>query len=134
MARRTSPVRLILALSVACVLALFLVYFAIAGGTPQVQPSELSKHKGAVVLTGQVVSGSIRWTGSLGESVRFRLADRDGGTAVPVVYRDNPPEQFKGGRDISVHGTLRNGVFVGEKGTMVTKCPSKYQAAKSNPA
>ncbi len=51
----------------------------------------------------------------------------------PVVYGDNPPDQFKGGRDISVHGTVRNGVFVGEKGTMVTKCPSKYQAAK-NPA
>jgi cytochrome c-type biogenesis protein CcmE len=131
-ARRTSPVRLILALSVACVLALFLVYFAIAGGTPQVQPSELSKHTGAVVLTGKVVSGTIRQTA--GDGVRFRLADRDGGSAVAVVYRDNPPDQFKGGRDISVHGTIRNGVFVGEKGTMVTKCPSKYQAAKSNPA
>ena len=132
MARRTSPVRLILALSVACVLALFLVYFAIAGGTPQVQPSELSKHTGAVVLTGKVVSGSI--TPTAGDGVRFRLRDRDGSTAVPVVYRDNPPDQFKGGRDISLHGTVRNGVFVGEKGTMVTKCPSKYQAAKPKPA
>ena len=127
MARRTSPVRLILALSVACVLALFLVYFAIAGGTPQVQPGELAKHTGAVVLTGKVVSGSIQQSDKL---VRFRLANRDGSHAVPVVYRDNPPDQFKGGRDISVHGTVRNGVFVGEKGTMVTKCPSKYQAAK----
>jgi cytochrome c-type biogenesis protein CcmE len=126
-ARRTSPVRLILALSVACVLALFLVYFAIAGGTPQVQPGELSKHTGAVVLTGKVVAGSIQQSDKL---VRFRLANRDGSHAVPVVYRDNPPDQFKGGRDISVHGTVRNGVFVGEKGTMVTKCPSKYQAAK----
>ena len=129
MARRTSPVRLLLALSVACVLALFLVYFAIAGGTPQVQPSELSKHTGAVVLTGKVVVGSIKETGP--ESVRFRLKDRDGSAAVPVVYRDNPPDQFKGGRDISLHGTVRNGVFVGEKGTMVTKCPSKYQATKT---
>ena len=132
MARRTSPVRLILALSVAGVLAIFLVYFAIAGGTPQVQPGELSKHTGAVVLTGKVVSGTIVPSGQ--EGVRFRLRDRDGSTAVPVVYRDNPPDQFKGGRDISVHGTIRNGVFVGEKGTMVTKCPSKYQAAKSKPA
>jgi cytochrome c-type biogenesis protein CcmE len=127
-ARRTSPVRLILALSVACVLALFLVYFAISGGTPQVQPSELAKHTGAVVLTGKVVSGSIQQSDKL---VRFRLANRDGSHTVPVVYRDNPPDQFKGGRDISVHGTVRNGVFVGEKGTMVTKCPSKYQAAKT---
>jgi cytochrome c-type biogenesis protein CcmE len=128
-ARRTSPVRLILALSVACVLALFLVYFAIAGGTPQVQPSDLSKHTGAVVLTGKVVAGSIDRNGS--DVVRFRLSDRDGSSAVPVVYRDNPPDQFKGGRDISVHGTIRDGVFVGEQGTMVTKCPSKYSASRS---
>ena len=131
MARRTSPVRLILALSVACVLALFLVYFAVAGGTPQVQPSELSRHTGAVVLTGKVVSGSI--VPLSGEGFRFRLRDRDGSAAVPVVYRDTRPDQFKGGRDISLRGTVQNGVFVGEKGTMMTKCPSKYQAAK-NPA
>ena len=115
----------------ACVLALFLVYFAVAGGTPQVQPSELSKHTGSVVLTGKVVSGSI--VPLTGEGFRFRLSDRDGSAPVPVVYRDTRPDQFKGGRDISLKGTVRGGVFVGEKGTMMTKCPSKYQAAK-NPA
>jgi cytochrome c-type biogenesis protein CcmE len=125
-ARTRSPARLVIALSIAAVLAVFLVYVAIAGGTPQVQPSGLAKHHSAVVLTGQVVPGSIV-RNSQGD-VRFRLRDRDGTATVPVVYRDTPPDQFKGGRDISVHGTVRNGMFVGEKGTMVTKCPSKYQA------
>jgi hypothetical protein len=55
-ARTSSPARLIVALSVAGVLAVFLVYVAIAGGgTPQVQPSELKGRTKEVVLTGKVV-------------------------------------------------------------------------------
>ena len=127
MARTSSPARLIVALSVAGVLAVFLVYVAIAGGgTPQVQPSELKGRTKVVVLTGKVVPGSDSQLTN--EGVRFRLRDVNGGTTVPVIYRDSPPDQFKGGRDLSLRGQLRNGVFVGEPGTMVTKCPSKYQA------
>jgi hypothetical protein len=37
---------------------------------------------------------------------------------------------FRAGRDISLKGELRNGVFVGKPGTMITKCPSKYSAKK----
>ena len=127
MARTSSPARLIVALSVAGVLAVFLVYVAIAGGgTPQVQPSELNGRTKEVVLTGKVVPGSDSQLTN--EGVRFRLRDVNGGATVPVIYRDSPPDQFKGGRDLSVRGQLRNGVFVGVPGTMVTKCPSKYQA------
>jgi cytochrome c-type biogenesis protein CcmE len=54
------------------------------------------------------------------------------GTAtVPVVYRGTVPDLFRSQRDISLDGKLQNGVFVAEPGTLVTKCPSKYQAAKS---
>ena len=48
-----------------------------------------------------------------------------------VVYDDALPDQFKVGRDISLDGRLQNGVFVGEPGTMVTKCPSKYTDKKT---
>ncbi len=119
-----------LALSVAAVLAVFLVYVAIAGGgTPEIQPGELNNRKGEVVLTGRVVAGSIRETP---DGVRFTLRDIEGAASVPVVYRDSPPDQFKGGRDLSLRGRLtRSGVFRGEPGTMITKCPSKYQSKKS---
>jgi cytochrome c-type biogenesis protein CcmE len=128
-ARSGSPARLIIALSVAGVLAVFLVYVAVAGnGMPQVQPSELNGRTKEVVLTGRVVAGSS--APLVNEGVRFRLSDVDGGTSVPVVYRDSPPDQFKGGRDLSLHGQLRHGVFVGVPGTMVTKCPSKYSASR----
>jgi cytochrome c-type biogenesis protein CcmE len=30
-----------------------------------------------------------------------------------------------------VKGSLRNGVFVAERGSMITKCPSKYAPKKS---
>jgi cytochrome c-type biogenesis protein CcmE len=126
-ARTRSPARLVIALSVAGVLAVFLVYVAVAGnGTAQVSPSQLNGRTSQVVLTGKVVTGSVAELRD--EGVRFRLRDVEGASSVPVVYRDSPPDQFKAGRDLSVRGRLHDGVFVGEQGTMVTKCPSKYQA------
>jgi hypothetical protein len=35
------------------------------------------------------------------------------------------------GREVVVTGTLRNGVFVAQDGSLTTKCPSKYAPAKS---
>ncbi len=129
MARRASPARLVIALGVAAMLAVFLVYTSIAGGgTPQLRPSELNGRTGEVSLVGKVVG---RVTGDArGGGLRFRLRDIDGTSAVPVVYRGSVPEMFKSGRDISLKGRLQNGTFVGKPGTLVTKCPSKYVPEK----
>jgi cytochrome c-type biogenesis protein CcmE len=110
-------------------LAVFLVYNSLAGGTPQLRPSELNGRTGEVALVGKVVgrvSGDARQGG-----LRFRVRDVDGTAAVPVVYRGSVPDMFRSGRDISLHGSLRSGTFVAVPGTMRTKCPSKYTAAKS---
>jgi cytochrome c-type biogenesis protein CcmE len=124
-ARRRSPVRLVIALSVAAVLAIFLLYTSIAGGgTPSLQPSQLAGRGGEVALAGVVV-GTPRGD-ARGEGLRFRLRDIEGTTTVPVVYRGSVPDQFKGGRQVYLQGRLRNGTFVGERDTLVTKCPSKY--------
>jgi cytochrome c-type biogenesis protein CcmE len=128
MARRASPARLVIALGVAAMLAVFLVYTALAGGTPQLRPSELDGRSGEVALVGKVVG---RVEGNARESgLRFRLRDVEGTAAVPVVYRGSVPDLFRSGRDISLRGELRNGTFVGEPGTLVTKCPSKYTDKK----
>jgi cytochrome c-type biogenesis protein CcmE len=128
MARRASPARLVIALGVAAMLAVFLVYTALAGGTPQLRPSELDGRTGEVSLVGKVVG---RVDGNARESgLRFRLRDVEGTAAVPVVYRGSVPDLFRSGRDISLRGELRNGTFVGEPGTLVTKCPSKYTDKK----
>lgn len=121
-----------IALSIAAVLAVFLLYTSIAGGgTPSLAPSELAGKQGEVALTGMVV-GPV--TGdAFGSGLRFALKDIDGKdpTRVKVVYTGSVPDQFRIGRHIVVDGTVRNGVFVAKAGSMVTKCPSKYQAAKT---
>ena len=126
MARRGSPARLVVALSVAAVLAVFLLYTSIAGGgTPTLQPSQLPGHHGRVSVVGIVVgraSGDAHAGG-----LHFLVRDRNGMTSVPVVYTGSVPDLFKTGREVVVDGKLRNGIVVAVPNTLVTKCPSKYQ-------
>jgi cytochrome c-type biogenesis protein CcmE len=125
-------VRLALALSIAALLGVFLLYTSIAGGgTPSLRPSQLiaNDHSGKrVTLSGKVI-GAVRGDAH-GSGLRFRLRDVKGTATVAVLYRGSVPDMFRTGRDISVDGKLRNGVFVGVKNTLVTKCPSKYSPKK----
>jgi cytochrome c-type biogenesis protein CcmE len=124
--RRGSPARLVIALSVAAALAVFLLYTSIAGGgTPTIRPSQLAGHQDRVSLMGMVV-GKPAGDPHMG-GLRFRLRDVKGTDAVPVVYKGTVPDLFRTGRDVVVDGRLRNGVFVAVPNTLVTKCPSKYQ-------
>jgi cytochrome c-type biogenesis protein CcmE len=125
-ARRSSPARLVIALSVAAMLAVFLLYTSIAGGTPQLRPSQLNGRTGEITLVGKVAAPVQR----SGRTIRFRVKDIDRNTSMrlPVSYKGSVPDMFKVGRDISLKGRLRNGTFVGEPGTLVTKCPSKYSS------
>ena len=130
MAGKRSPARLVLALSVAAVLAVFLLYTSIAGGgTPTLRPSQLPGHDGRVSLMGKVV-GQPTGDAHAG-GLRFRLRDVEGTAAVPVVYTGSVPDLFRKGRDIVVDGTYRNGLFVAVPGTLVTKCPSKYSPKRT---
>jgi cytochrome c-type biogenesis protein CcmE len=125
---RPSPVRLVIALSVAAALAIFLVYVSVAGGTPSLQPSQVLKGRtGEVALVGKVV-GTPQGSSYGAQGLRFRLQDVQGGTSVPVVYRGSVPDQFKTGRELRLEGRLRGGVFVAKQDSMRTKCPSKYTA------
>jgi cytochrome c-type biogenesis protein CcmE len=125
-ARRGNPARLVVALSVAAVLAVFLLYTSIAGGgTPSLRPSQLPGHHERVSLMGQVIGTPAGDAHAAG--LRFKLRDVKGTTVVPVVYKGSVPDLFRSGRDVVVDGKLRNGVFVAVPDTLVTKCPSKYQ-------
>jgi cytochrome c-type biogenesis protein CcmE len=123
-ARRRNPVRLVVALSVAAVLAVFLIWTSLAGGTPTIQPSELAGASGEVSLFGIVVGSP---TGDArGSGLRFTVRDRDGNATVPVVYTGSVPDLFKTGREVYMKGQLQEGAFVATKDSLVTKCPSKY--------
>ena len=110
-------------------LAVFLLYTSIAGGgTPQVRPSELNGRTAEVSLVGKVVGPVER----SGRTIRFRLRDVEGSSSLRlrVAYTGSVPDLFRAGRDVSLKGELRNRVFVGEPGSLVTKCPSKYTSEK----
>jgi cytochrome c-type biogenesis protein CcmE len=121
----------VIALSVAAVLAVFLVYTSIAGGNPSIAPSELAGRTGTVQLAGVVLGPAIGDAHAGG--LRFRLRDIGGTsrTTVRVRYTGSVPDLFKPGRHIVIDGRLQNGVFVAEPGSMITKCPSKYAPKQS---
>jgi cytochrome c-type biogenesis protein CcmE len=121
----------VVALAVAGVLAVFLLYTAIGGSsTPLLQPSSLTGHAGTVSLTGKVigpVTGDSHSTGGL----RFALRNIKGESPkIPIVFRGSVPDLFKAGRDVNLTGQLQNDAFVANQ--MTTKCPSKYTATTSS--
>jgi cytochrome c-type biogenesis protein CcmE len=125
-----SPARLIVALGVAAVLAVFLLYTAVAGhSTPTLTPSELANHSGKLAVVGVVVA-PLRGDSHSQTGLRFGLKNIDGKSGVvPVVYRgENPPPLFRVGRNVVVSGSYANGKLAGDN--VVTKCPSKYTTSK----
>jgi len=129
----SNPARLVIALSVASALAIFVVYTAIAGnGVANLKPSTIAGHAGTVSLVGKVV-GKPQGDAYTHAGLRFRVKDIGDTKAarLAVVYHGSVPDQFKTGRDVVVQGSLRNGVFVAKPGSLVTKCPDHYAPAKS---
>ena len=123
--RRRNPIRLVIALSVAAALAVFLLYTSLAGGaTASLEPSQLAGHDGEVGLTGMVV-GKVQGDAH-GAGLRFTIRDGDGTSSVRVVYRGSVPDLFRVGRQVYVRGRLRDDVFVAVPDSLMTKCPSKY--------
>jgi cytochrome c-type biogenesis protein CcmE len=123
---RKRKIRLAVALGVAVLLAGALVYTSFSASTEAKEPSQLlgAAPGASYDLTGTVVRGSVRHRG---EGLRFRVADRDNPRqSIPVTYSGTVPDPFRGGREIVLTGEVKDGVFVGERDTLVTKCPSKF--------
>jgi cytochrome c-type biogenesis protein CcmE len=130
---RRSPARLVIALSVAAALAVFVIYTAVAGaGTPQIQPNALPRHQDEVLLVGKVVSE--RGDSHSDAGKRFVLRDVTGHSRARahVLYHGTVPDLFAVGREVVVTGKLQNGVFVANTDSLSTKCPSKYSPAKKS--
>lgn len=130
---RKRQIRLFVALGVAVLLAVGLVYTSFSAATDAKEPSQLldAAPGTSAQLTGRVVKGSVQRDGG---TMRFRVADRDdAGKSIPVTYTGTVPDPFRGGREIVLNGTVESGgVFVGEPDTLVTKCPSKFTTKSSD--
>ena len=129
---RKRKIRFVIALSCAVLLASALIYTSFSASSEARSPSQLaaSARPGQVYqLTGKVQPGSIRGDGTTHE---FRVRDREGHVSVPVSYTGVLPDPFRDGREIIVDVRKQGDRFVGEKDSLVTKCPSKFTAEKKN--
>lgn len=123
---RKRQIRLVIALGTAVVLAAALVYTSFSASTEAREPSQLlvdATPGESYDLTGKVAQGSVERSGS---GLRFAVTDRDGGAELPVTYTGQIPDPFREGREVIVTGEMRDGTFVAEKDSLITKCPSKF--------
>jgi cytochrome c-type biogenesis protein CcmE len=126
---RKRTVRLVVALSAAVALASALIYTSFSAASPALSPSQLVRQAQpgrSYQLTGTVVDGSVHRQGS---ELDFSVKDRVGGTAIPVAYTGTVPDPFREGREVIVTVQKHPGRFVGERDSLITKCPSKYKTA-----
>jgi cytochrome c-type biogenesis protein CcmE len=124
---RKRKVRLVVALTAAVVLSGALVMTTVGASVPQLKPSEAlaqAKPGETYKVTGKVVDGSIKREG--GTTISFRVRDLDGAQSIPVTYTGSVPDPFREGREIGIRVKLEGDSFVGEKDSLVTKCPSKF--------
>lgn len=122
---RKRRIRLVVALSAAVLLAVGLVYTSFSASSEAREPSELAGVSGGnYELTGTVSEDSVSRDGT---RLEFEVADSDDPSAtIPVSYEGTVPDPFREGREVIVSGTVSEGTFVGDKDTLITKCPSKF--------
>ena len=49
--------------------------------------------------------------------------------AIPLSYTGTVPDPFREGREVIVTVQRQAGRFVGERNSLITKCPSKFKTA-----
>jgi cytochrome c-type biogenesis protein CcmE len=128
---RKRKIRLVVALGAAVLLAGALAYTSFSASSEAKTPSQLASGAQpgrSYELTGKVAAGSVHHDGG---ALFFRVRDRSGNTSVPVRYVGAVPDPFREGREVIVDVRKQGSVFVGERDSLVTKCPSKFKAAHS---
>ena len=126
---RKRPIRLVVGLSAAVVLASALMYTSFAAGHPEIGAGDLLVRAQAgrtYQLAGTVVAARRN-----GDLLVFRIRDpKRARVSALVRYRGAVPDPFRVGRGVIV--TVRpagHGVFVGQRDSLITKCPSMFTAA-----
>jgi cytochrome c-type biogenesis protein CcmE len=126
---RKRRIRLVVALTVALSLAGALVYTTFSAASPERIPSQLADAQPGQTykLGGRVVAGSVQRDR---DSMTFEVQDPKGATKVPVSYSGSVPDPFREGREVIVTVQRNGDRFVAERDSLVTKCPSKFEAEK----
>jgi cytochrome c-type biogenesis protein CcmE len=128
---RKRRIRFVVALSAAVLLAGALAYTSFSASSEAKTPSQLlagAQSGRTYELTGKVVAGYTQ----KGDTTHFRVRDRTGTESVPVTYTGALPDPFRSGREVVVDVRRQGGVWMGQRDSLVTKCPSKFSASKSS--
>jgi cytochrome c-type biogenesis protein CcmE len=124
--------RLVVALVVGALLAVFLAYQALFNsGTLLVSVAQLRHDTDGAAQKQVTLTGTVVRATRNGSPMRFVLRDESSRQTVPVSYTGSVPDAFATSRRVIVTGRLEHGVFVGQPDTLLTKCPSKYTSGGS---
>jgi cytochrome c-type biogenesis protein CcmE len=129
---RKRVIRLTVALTAALLLASALIYVSFTAGNDELTASQLLKRAKpgqSYILAGTVLQGSVQHKG---DALLFRVRDPKLSVSVPVRYTGEVPDPFAAGRGVAVTVREQGTRFVGQQGSLTTKCPSKYQSAKAS--
>jgi len=128
---RKRRIRLVTALTAALLLAGALVYTTFSAASPERIPSQLADAEAGQTykLGGRVVAGSVRRER---DSMTFEVQDPKGPAKVKVHYSGSVPDPFREGREVIVTVKRGGDGFVGQRDSLVTKCPSKFEAEKTS--
>ena len=129
-----SGARFFIAIALAVVLGGWLAYVSLGGTLEKfVSPSQVTDGGGTYRLNGLVGPGAPADAAGLAQSaggLRFQVQDKKKpADSVTVVYRGSVPDAFRSGREVVLTGRVSNGVFVAQRNSLITLCPSKFQAA-----
>ena len=136
-----SRVRFTVALTVAAVLGGVLLFFSIGGAMQTyVSPAQLLKspdgqtYRLDAIVSQQPLVNPQDQASSPG-GLRFWVQDKQNAKSrVLVLYAGAVPDAFEATREVVVVGTRRGNTFVAQPGSMITKCPSKFQNQPDPPA
>ena len=96
------------------------------------QPSELVNATPTPGAKYQLVGKVVKGYTQKGDTTYFSVRDRDGSVSVPVTYAGRLPDPFRADREIVIDVVKQGDVYVGQVGTLITKCPSKFTADKTD--
>lgn len=126
---RKRTVRLVVALTAAVLLAGALAVTSFSASSEARTPKQLANAQvgESYQLTGRVAKGSYERRGDVHT---FLVQERKGTETVPVTYKGSVPDAFREGREVIITVSREAGGsgFVGEKDSLITKCPSKFSA------
>ena len=123
---RKRKIRLVVALSAAVLLAAALVYTSFSASS-EARAAVRARRRQRRQLRAHRRGRRRARSSTRASELHFEVADRDDPSAtIPVVYTGTVPDPFRDGREVIVTGTVKDGTFVAEQDSLITKCPSKF--------